>query len=125
MWHLAIGALLLAVGSAQAHAGHTGPLSGSTCGRPGSQCEILAQNISSPRSLSRVLADGSFFVGSAGSPFDDLFGEAVTGTDVDSSTIFRYTTQGGLQPWVTRRPSQLITVFDVYESESEAVASFA
>jgi len=112
MRYLAFGAILLALASSPAEATNAGPLRGPRCGQPGSQCEILAQNISSPRSLSRVLADGSFFVGSAGSPFDDLFGEAVTGTDVDSSTIFRYTTRGGLQPWVTRRPSQLITVFD-------------
>jgi hypothetical protein len=60
-----------------------------------------------------VQIDGSFFLGSAGSPIEDLFGEAVSGTvtDIDSSTIFKYTAEG-LQRWVTRRPSQLITVFD-------------
>lgn len=84
------------------------------CGREGSRCAILAEHIASPRSLSRVQPDGSFFVGSAGSPVEDLFGEAVsgTGTDIDSSTIFKFTATEGFQPWVTRRPSQLITVFD-------------
>lgn len=90
------------------------PVTALDCGQPESECEILAEDIASPRSLSKVQADGSFFVGSAGSPSNDLFGEAVagTGTDIDSSTIFRYADDGGLQPWVTQRPSQLVTVFD-------------
>jgi hypothetical protein len=78
----------------------TGPAGTLTCGSRDSACEILAENIASPRSLSRVQADGSFFLASAGSPLEDLFAEAVlgTGTDVDSSTIFRYTSTSNLQP---------------------------
>lgn len=88
------------------------PLNGLACGQPGSGCEVLAKSIANPRSLSKALPDGSFFVGSAGSPSNDLFGEAVAGVDINSSTIFRYTGAGGLQPWVSAKPSQLITLFD-------------
>lgn len=88
------------------------PLNGLACGQPGSGCEVLAQSIANPRSLSKALPDGSFFVGSAGSPSNDLFGEAVAGVDINSSTIFRYTDADGLQSWVSAKPSQLITLFD-------------
>jgi hypothetical protein len=88
------------------------PLNGIDCGSAGSSCEILASNIPNPRSMSEIQAGGSFFVGSAGSPTDDLFQEAVTGKDSDSSTIYRYTDADGLKPWIGKKPSQLITEGD-------------
>ena len=90
------------------------PMSATACGQPGSGCEVLAGSIPNPRSLSKVQPDGSFFVGSAGSPAQDLFAEGAAGpgSDSDSSTIYRYTQADGLRPWVTPRTSQLLTVFD-------------
>jgi hypothetical protein len=90
-------------------------LSGINCGQPGSYCEVLAQKLPGGiRSLSKIQNDGSFFIGSAGNPFNDLFAEAIVGpgSDIDNSTIYKYTNTTGLQPWITQKPSQLLVVVD-------------
>lgn len=83
------------------------------CGQPGSRCEVLAQNLENPRSISRIQPDGTFFVGTAGNAQTDLMGELISDRDTDSSTIYRYTGAGGLQPWIGGKPSQFMMVFDV------------
>ncbi len=84
-----------------------------SCGNAGSSCEVLGQSLENPRSISKVRADGTFFVGTSGNAQADLINELITNQDSDSSTIYRYTPAGGLQPWVTRKPSQFILAFDV------------
>lgn len=83
------------------------------CGQPGSRCEILAQGVENPRSISRIRPDGTFFVGTAGNSQADLMGELISNQDTDTSTIYRYTEAGGLRPWITQRPSQFLMAFDV------------
>lgn len=83
------------------------------CGQPGSRCEVLAQNLENPRSISRIQPDGTFFVGTAGNAQTDLFGELISDRDTDSSAIYRYTQAGGLQPWIGGKPSQFLMAFDV------------
>jgi hypothetical protein len=83
------------------------------CGTTGSSCEVLGGGLENPRSISKIRADGSFFVGTSGNAQTDLVNELITNQDTDSSTIYRYTPAGGLAPWVTQKPSHLIIAFDV------------
>lgn len=83
------------------------------CGQPGSRCEVLAQSLENPRSISRIRPDGTFFVGTAGNSQADLMGELVSNQDTDTSAIYRYTEAGGLKPWITQKPSQFLMAFDV------------
>jgi hypothetical protein len=83
------------------------------CGEYGSDCEVLGQPLDGARSISRILPDGTFFVGGSGNAQKDLFGELVTNVDTDSSIIYRYTEATGLEPWITHQPSQLILLYDV------------
>lgn len=93
---------------------HNGPQNAALCGQPSSDCEILGGGFPNPRALSRIKNNGDFFVTSAGDPFNDLFAEAIvgTGTNIDSSSIYKWTNSGGLQPWIIQKPSQLLVVFD-------------
>lgn len=83
------------------------------CGQPESRCEVLAQNLENPRSISRIQPDGTFFVGTAGNAQTDLMGELISDRDTDSSAIYRYTAAGGLKPWIGGKPSQFVMAFDV------------
>jgi hypothetical protein len=83
------------------------------CGSSGASCQVLGQSLENPRSISRIRADGTFFVGTSGNAQSDLINELITNQDSDSSTIYRYTEAGGLAPWVTQKPSQFILAFDV------------
>jgi hypothetical protein len=83
------------------------------CGSTGSGCEVLAQSLENPRSISRIRADGTFFVGTSGNAQTDLINELITNQDTDTSTIYRYTEAAGLEPWITQKPSHLIIAFDV------------
>lgn len=83
------------------------------CGSAGSSCQVLAQSLENPRSISRIRTDGTFFVGTSGNAQTDLINELITNQDTDTSTIYRYTETTGLTPWVTQKPSHLIIAFDV------------
>src|SRR5687768_8847546 len=83
------------------------------CGKPGSRCEVLAQNLENARSISRIQPDGTFFVGTAGNAQADLMGELISDRDTDTSAIYRYTEARGLQPWIGGKPSQFVMAFDV------------
>lgn len=83
------------------------------CGKSGSRCEVLAQNLENPRSISRVQPDGTFFVGTAGNAQTDLMGELISNRDTDTSAIYRYTEARGLRPWIGGKPSQFMMAFDV------------
>lgn len=83
------------------------------CGKPGSRCEVLAQNLENARSISRIQPDGTFFVGTSGNAQTDLIGELISDRDTDSSAIYRYTEGRGLQPWIGGKPSQFLMAFDV------------
>ncbi|HEX5715695.1 MAG TPA: ScyD/ScyE family protein [Thermoanaerobaculia bacterium] len=83
------------------------------CGKPGSRCEVLAQNLENARSISRIQPDGTFFVGTAGNAQADLIGELISDRDTDTSAIYRYTEARGLQPWIGGKPSQFMMAFDV------------
>jgi hypothetical protein len=90
-----------------------GPVDARFCGHYGSDCEILGGPIDGARSISRIRADGTFFVGGSGNAQTDLFGELLTNVDTDSSIIYRYTEATGLEPWITHEPSQLMLLYDV------------
>ena len=83
------------------------------CGKPGSRCEVLAQNLENARSISRIQPDGTFFVGTAGNAQTDLIGELISDRDTDTSAIHRYTEARGLKPWIGGKPSQFMMAFDV------------
>jgi hypothetical protein len=83
------------------------------CGNSGSHCQVLGQSLGNARSISKIRADGTFFVGTSGNAQSDLINELITNQDSDSSTIYRYTEAGGLASWVTQKPSQFILAFDV------------
>lgn len=83
------------------------------CGKSGSRCEVLAQNLENARSISRIQPDGTFFVGTAGNAQTDLIGELISNRDTDTSAIYRYTEARGLQPWIGGKPSQFLMAFDV------------
>ena len=83
------------------------------CGQAGADCEVLAGFLDNPRSISRISPDGTFFVGGAGNARRDLEGELITRVDTDTAAIHRYTESTGLEPWITRAPSQLMVLFDV------------
>lgn len=119
---LVIGLSTLAIGcstepapevAAAAPALLSAPFDARACGALGSGCDVLGQPLDGARSISRVLPDGTFFVGTSGNAQTDLFGELSTNVDSDSSTIYRYTEATGLEPWITHRPSQLMLLYDV------------
>jgi hypothetical protein len=83
------------------------------CGNEGSSCEVLGQSLENPRSISKIRADGTFFVGTSGNAQTDLINELITNQDTDTSTIYRYTEAAGLEPWITQKPSHLLIAFDV------------
>lgn len=83
------------------------------CGQAGSACEVLGRFLDNARSISRIQPDGTFFVGTAGNARQDLEGELIERVDTDTSAIYRYTEGAGLEPWITRKPSQLMVLFDV------------
>ncbi|MFP5284675.1 MAG: ScyD/ScyE family protein, partial [Thermoanaerobaculia bacterium] len=83
------------------------------CGKSGSRCEVLAQNLENARSISRIQPNGTFFVGTSGNAQTDLIGELISDRDTDTSAIYRYTEARGLQPWIGGKPSQFMMAFDV------------
>jgi hypothetical protein len=91
----------------------TAALDARDCGSGWAACEVLGQPIDGARSISRILPDGTFFVGGSGNAQTDLFGELLTRVDSDSSTIYRYTETTGLEPWILHEPSQLMLLYDV------------
>lgn len=103
--------LWMLVPAGEAHAASV--LDARNCGSPGSRCEVLAQGLASPRSISRIQPDGTFFVGVAGNAQTDLIGELLSDQDTDSSAIYRYREGHGLEPWITGKPSQFMMAFDV------------
>jgi hypothetical protein len=79
-------------------------IDGRNCGSSGASCQVLGQSLENPRSISKIRADGTFFVGTSGNAQSDLINELISNQDSDSSTIYRYTEAGGLAPWVTQKP---------------------